>query len=154
MANGNVEGLVGGSRRNLMVPLPEFPDLESFNARLEEQCRARQSAILHGHRETIGERLEQDLAAMSPLPASPYQARHKATGRVSSQSLVRYRTNDYSVPSTYGLRDVTIRALFCTSGNNTRRFRSSCASRQDDQANNSKPKDLRHGLPPSIEDFR
>ena len=108
---GNVEGLVGWSRRNLMVPLPEFPDLDSFNVWLEEQCLTRQSAVLHGHRETIGERLKRDLAAMSPLPAMPYQACHKATGRVSSQSLVRYKSNDYSVPSTYGLREVTIRAF-------------------------------------------
>ena len=108
---GNVEGLVGWSRRNLMVPLPEFPDLDSFNDWLEEQCMTRQSAVLHGHRETIGERLKRDLAVMSPLPAMPYQACHKATGRVSSQSLVRYKSNDYSVPSTYGLREVTIRAF-------------------------------------------
>lgn len=111
MANGNVEGLVGWSRRNLMVPLPEFPDLDSFNDWLEEQCLARQSAVLPGHRETIGERLKRDLAVMSPLPATPYQACYKATGRVSSQSLVRYKSNDYSVPSTYGLREVTIRAF-------------------------------------------
>ena len=108
---GNVEGLVGWSRRNMMVPLPEFRDIESFNAWLEEQCRKRQSAILHGHRETIGARLQRDLGAMQPLPCAPYEACAKATGRVSSQSLVRYKTNDYSVPSTYGFRDVTIRAF-------------------------------------------
>ena len=34
---GNVEGLVGWSRRNLMVPMPEFPDIESFNVWLQEQ---------------------------------------------------------------------------------------------------------------------
>ena len=63
--------------------------------------------ILHGHTETIGERLKRDLAAMSPLPATPYEACAKATGRVSAQSLVRLKTNDYSVPSTYGFREVT-----------------------------------------------
>ena len=66
---------------------------------------------MHGHTETIGERLQRDLAAMRPLPSAPYEACVKATGRVSSQSLVRYKTNDYSVPSTYGFRDVTIRAF-------------------------------------------
>ena len=96
---GNVEGLVGWSRRNMMVPLPEFADIESFNAWLEEQCRKRQSAVLHGHKETIGQRLQRDLAAMRALPSAPYEACAKATGRVSSQSLVRYKTNDYSVPS-------------------------------------------------------
>ena len=108
---GNVEGLVGWSRRNMMVPLPEFADNDSFNAWLEEQCRKRQSAVLHGHKETIGERLQRDLAAMQPLPSAPYEACAKATGRVSSQSLVRYKTNDYWVPSTHGFRDVTIRAF-------------------------------------------
>ena len=108
---GNVEGLVGWLRRNMMVPLPEFPDIENFNAWLEEQCRKRQSAVLHGHTETIGQRLQRDLAVMSPLPSAAYEACAKATGRVNSQSLVRYKTNDYSVPSTYGFRDVTIRAF-------------------------------------------
>ena len=108
---GNVEGLVGWSRRNMMVPLPEFADIDSFNVWLEEQCRKRQSAVLHGHKETIGQRLQRDLAAMRSLPSAPYEACAKATGRVSSQSLVRYKTNDYSVPSTYGFRDVTIRAF-------------------------------------------
>ena len=64
-----------------------------------------------GHTETIGDRLQRDLAAMSPLPSAAYEACAKATGRVSSQSLVRYKTNDYSVPSTHGFRDVTIRAF-------------------------------------------
>ncbi len=67
---GSVEGLVGWSRRNMMVPLPEFPDIESFNTWLEEQCRKRQAAILHGHTETISKRLQRDLATMQPLPSA------------------------------------------------------------------------------------
>ena len=62
--------------------------LETFNVWLEEQCRKRQSAILHGHTETIGERLQRDLAAMRVLPAAPFEVCAKATGRVSSQSLL------------------------------------------------------------------
>src|SRR6056297_3545822 len=49
---GNVEGMVGYVRRNHMVPIPHFPDWESFNAYLEEQCRARQGDTLRGHAET------------------------------------------------------------------------------------------------------
>ena len=44
-----------------------------------------------------------------PLPAAPFDACDKQAGRVSSQSLVRYRTNDYSVPVAYGYRDVMAR---------------------------------------------
>ena len=109
MANGNVEGLVGFSRRNFMVPVPRFAAWDAFNAYLEERCRRRQPDVLRGQSETIGERLVRDLAAMADLPAAPFDACDQATGRASSQALVRYKTNDYSVPVAYGHRDVWIR---------------------------------------------
>ncbi len=107
---GSVEGLVGYSRRNFMVPIPTFPTWEAFNDWLEERCRRRQGDTLRGHGETIGARLRCDLEAMAPLPATPFEACDQASGRVSSLSLVRYKTNDYSVPVAYGYRDVWIRA--------------------------------------------
>jgi transposase len=106
---GAVEGLVGWARRSFMVPLPRFATWEDFNAWLEEQCRKRQADLLRGHNETIGARLVQDLQAMAALPAAPFDACDQATGRVSSQALVRYKTNDYSVPVAYGHRDVWVR---------------------------------------------
>ena len=42
-------------------------------------------------------------------PAAPFEACAQAPGQVSSQSLVRYETNDYSVPVAYGHRDVWVR---------------------------------------------
>ena len=50
-----------------------------------------------------------DLEKLLPLPAVPYDASDKHATRVSSLSLVRYRTNDYSVPVAYGHRDVLVR---------------------------------------------
>ena len=46
---------------------------------------------------------------MLPLPVIAYDASDKHATRVSSLSLVRYRTNDYSVPVAYGHRDVLVR---------------------------------------------
>ena len=109
MSNGNAEGLVGYARRNFMVPIPRFATWDAFNAYLEEQCRRRQADVLRGQSEPIGQRLARDLAAMSELPATPFDACEQTTGRVSSQALVRYKTNDYSVPVAYGHRDVWIR---------------------------------------------
>lgn len=106
---GNVEGLVGLSRRNFMVPIPQFATRDAFNAHLEEQCRSRQADVLRGRSETIGNRLARDLAAMSDMPAVPFDACDQATGRVSSQALVRDKTNDCSVPVACGHRDVWIR---------------------------------------------
>jgi hypothetical protein len=81
----------------------------TFNAWLEEQCRKRQNDRLRGESETIGERLQRDLAAMQSLPGSPFEACDQVSGQVSSRSLVRYRTNDYSVPARFGHQDVWIR---------------------------------------------
>ena len=53
--------------------------------------------------------MEHDLGALLALPAAPYDASDKHATRVSSQSLVRYRSNDYSVPVAYGHRDVLVR---------------------------------------------
>src|SRR5450759_3879736 len=47
-------------------------------------------------------------AFQMPLPA-PYDACEKVATTVSSLSLVRYRLNDYSVPTIYGHRDVLVR---------------------------------------------
>ena len=43
-------------------------------------------------------------------PVASMEANHTENGRVSSQSLVRYDTNDYSVPVAYGHQDVWVRA--------------------------------------------
>lgn len=106
---GKVEGLVGYARRNFMVPIPRVSSWEELNAHLEEQCRKRRERRLRGHSETIGERFERDRAAMLPLPATPYEACEKISARVSSLALVRYRSNDYSVPTPYGHRQVWVK---------------------------------------------
>src|SRR5216683_2549172 len=106
---GKVEGLVGYARRNFMVPIPHALDFAELNARLLECCRRRWGERLRGHDETIGERLVRDRGALLPLPPVPYDACEKIAARVSSLSLVRYRGNDYSVPTAYGHRQVLIR---------------------------------------------
>ncbi len=106
---GKVEGLVGYARRNFMVPIPRVSSWQELNAHLEQQCRKRRERRLRGHSETIGERFERDRAALLPLPAAPYEACEKISTRVSSLSLVRYRSNDYSAPTQYGHRQVWVK---------------------------------------------
>src|SRR5664280_865906 len=106
---GKVEGLVGYARRNFMVPIPRVSSWDELNTRLEAESQKRRLRRLRGHTESIGERFERDHAAMLPLPAAPYEACEKIAGRVSSLSLVRYRSNDYSVPTQYGHRQVWVK---------------------------------------------
>jgi hypothetical protein len=106
---GAVEGLVGYARRNFLVPIPRLGSWEELNQYLLEQCRKRRERQLWGHQDTIAERFERDRAALLPLPAMPYEACEKRTAKVSSLSLVRYRANDYSVPTEYGHREVLVK---------------------------------------------
>jgi hypothetical protein len=76
---------------------------------LEAQYRQRRERRLRGHAETIGERFERDRAVLLPLPAAPYEACEKQMSRVNSLSLVRYRANDYSVPTAYGHHEVLVK---------------------------------------------
>jgi transposase len=116
---GKVEGLVKFMRRNYLTPIPHAPSIDALNARLVERCLARQSERAGRHEQTILERLAADKAILRELPATPFEACHKVATRISSQALVRYRTNDYSVPTRYGYRDVLVKgfvdevAIFC-----------------------------------------
>ena len=103
---GKVEGLVGYVRRNHMTPLPVAASFEALNARFLDACTKRGQAILRGQTATIAERMQADVAVFMQLPSAPYDACHKVPTRVSSLSLVRYRNNDYSVPTRYGHQEV------------------------------------------------
>lgn len=127
---GKVEGLVGYARRNFLVPIPRFADWDELNAYLERKCGERRGRRLRRHSETIGERFERDRQALLPLPSAPYDACDKHTTRVTSLSLVRYRLNDYSVPTRYGHREVLLKAyvdevVICCGGEQIARHRRS-----------------------------
>ncbi|MDA1278297.1 MAG: IS21 family transposase [Verrucomicrobia bacterium] len=103
---GKVEGLVGYVRRNHMTPLPVAASYDGLNAKLLDACTKRGQAILRGQTATIAERMQGDKAVFMRLPPAPYDACHKVATSVSSLSLVRYRNNDYSVPTRYGHHEV------------------------------------------------
>ena len=127
---GKVEGLVKFMRLNYLTPIPHAPSLEALNARLVERCLGRQIERAGRHEQTIGERLAADRAAFRELPPAPLEACHKVAARVSSQALVRYRTNDYSVPTRYGYRDALVKGfvdevvIFCDGAEIARHARS------------------------------
>jgi len=106
---GAAEGLVGYARRNFLVPVPRASSWEELNVGLLEQCHKRRDQRVWGHEETIGERFARDRSALLPLSATPFEACEKRTAKVSSLSLVRYRANDYSVPTAYGHREVLVK---------------------------------------------
>ena len=107
---GNVEGLVKFAQRTVLTPIPQAATWEALNAQIRERCLARRNDVVRGSPGTIGERLAADVAAFRPLPVTPFDCCRMIPGRVSSQSVVRLQTNDYSVPVAYGHREVLVKA--------------------------------------------
>ena len=108
---GKVEGLVKFSRSNFMVPIPVAESFDALNAKLAERCLGRQDERAGRHAETIAERLAADVASLRPLSAAPFEPCEKRIARVSSTALVRYRGNDYSVPTAYGFQAVLVKGF-------------------------------------------
>jgi transposase len=108
---GKVEALVKYARANFLTPIPSAPDFATLNAKLEERCRARQLETSGRNSETIGEKLKADLAAFRDPPVGAFEACDTRIARVSSISLVRYRGNDYSVPTAFGHRGVVVKGF-------------------------------------------
>ena len=106
---GKVENLVGYSRRNFMVPLPQVEDLEELNAHLKACCVTRQQDILPKKKKSIGDRLHTDVQSFLALPEFPYEACRLQAAHVSSQALVHYQGNAYSVPVRYGYKRVFVK---------------------------------------------
>lgn len=108
---GKVEGLVKYARANFLTPIPQASSFDDLNAMLAQRCRDRQPERAGRHAETIGERLAADLEVLRDLPAAPLEPCEKRAARVSSTALVRYRCNDYSVPTAFGFQDVLVKGF-------------------------------------------
>jgi transposase len=105
---GHVETLIGYSRRNYLVPVPETDSLEGLNTALEELCRQDLGRKLRGKSATKGELLLEEQAWFLAIPAQEFEARRVTTAKANSLSLVRFECNDYSVPTAYAHHEVTV----------------------------------------------
>jgi len=105
---GQVECLVGFTRRNFLVPLPRVDDFETLNTELEQECRSDLDRRLRGKTTTKAQRLQEERSAMLDLPRQSYEARRVEQRRSDSLSLVRFDGNSYSVPIAYAHRPVTV----------------------------------------------
>ena len=110
---GIVEGSVKYARLNFMVPVPQVKDYDELNELLRNCCKSDLDRILRGKRSlTKKQLLAEDKVAAIALPDDKFDYRKSASTFASSQSLVRYDTNDYSVPVSWAHHQVTIKASF------------------------------------------
>lgn len=107
---GQVEGGVGYSRRNFLVPIPEAASFEELNQWLLERCRKEDARTVARQSQTIGEAWEQEREHLLPLPPSPYECCQMTMVRLNPYSQGTFETNRYSVPVNRARREVTLKA--------------------------------------------
>jgi len=107
---GVVEGTVKYSRQNFMVPVPDVADWAELNAHLRGCCESDLGRRLRGKTLRKRELLAEDRLAGLPLPADAFDARKVVSTTANSEALVRFDTNDYSVPVACGHHPVVVKA--------------------------------------------
>ncbi|MGK5091735.1 IS21 family transposase [Deltaproteobacteria bacterium TL4] len=107
---GGVEGFVGYSRRNFLVPYPEVKDFDELNQHLIKQCQSHCQKMLprDGGERCIAELYEEEKASLISIPPVPYGWMRDIKTKVNTYQVVRVDNNYYSVPKTYGGCELTV----------------------------------------------
>jgi len=111
---GVVENIVRYARSNFMVPVPQVNSFDHLNEQLWESCFNEQHRKVRGKDKTKLELWLEDGQAFLDTPAIPFDPCRKSSVIASSLSLLRYKTNDYSVPTRYGHHELTVKAYVDT----------------------------------------
>lgn len=107
---GHVENLIGYTRRNFLVPVPQVAIFAALNATLQEQCSKELSRSVRGKESTKAKLLDEERIQLQPLPQEEFDVAWTEGVRANSLSLVRFDRNDYSVPTACAHRSLTVSA--------------------------------------------
>ena len=106
---GKVENKVGYTRRNFLTPVPVAKTLAELNAYLLQCCEKHRDKM----RLKMGEdAFTEEKAAFLSLPQDKFSAVHITCRKATKMSLVRYGSNDYSVPTEHAFKEVTVKAYY------------------------------------------
>ncbi len=109
---GQVENQVGVVRHRFFVKRRRFADLEELNEWLEGECRSHAATSRHPELKdrAIDQVFAEEKGHLLALPVSPFDGYQESIGRVSSQLLVSFDRNRYSVNAMAVGKTVAVRA--------------------------------------------
>jgi transposase len=107
---GVVEGSVRYARQHFFVPVPQIEDFAELNAYLRACCESDMTRRLRGKTLSKQQLLAEDRVAGQGIPADGFDPRRLVSTTATSESLVRFDTNDYSVPVEHAHKPVVLRA--------------------------------------------
>ncbi len=107
---GGVESDVGYVRRNFLVPMPEVAGFEALNQLLLKACQEDDLRRVERSEQTIGERWQDELSHLQPLPEHPFACCTSREVTLNGYGQVSLDTNRYSVPADKARKEMTLRA--------------------------------------------
>jgi transposase len=115
-ARGNekpdAEGTVKAVQRRFATPVPRVANLDELNIFFRKCCEAERTRVVHSlfGPFTIQDRLAEDLAAATPLPAHRFDpCVIRPAMAVDKYQTVAFEGNRYSVPRAFAFRMVTVK---------------------------------------------
>lgn len=84
-----------------MVPVPRVDSLLELNTLLLERCEKYEKHRIQGRPDIVGAMFNKEKESLRPLPKYTFETARCTSVRVNAFSMVRFRTNSYSVPVAY-----------------------------------------------------
>ncbi|HZR44227.1 MAG TPA: IS21 family transposase, partial [Ktedonobacteraceae bacterium] len=107
---GGVEGSVGFSRRNYLVPMPRMASFQELNQQLLEHCLRDDVRVVDRQAVSIGEAFKREQPCLRPLPKRSFDCCVTRMVHLNGYSQVTYETNRYSVPVEEARRELILKA--------------------------------------------
>ena len=107
---GHVEVKVGYHRRNFLVPIPEFEDLQAFNRELLRMCDADMQRKHYKKNNLICALFAEDKAAMDNLPEVAFEVYRLEPVKVDKYGKVRFDNKFYSSSPEYANHELWLKA--------------------------------------------
>lgn len=109
---GGIEGSIGYSRRNWLVPVPSFSDMDELNRFARRKCDEENNRVVAGTSCTIGEAFDCERGHLLGLPGKPFGASIIQAGCVDGYSTISFARNHYSVPVSVADKRLLVRAYW------------------------------------------
>lgn len=106
---GLVEGLVGWTRRNILVPIPKVESLKELDTQLFERCNKYLAHVVRGKPASVGTLLKLEKEALMKLPNYVFDTSRSINTCVDSYCTVRFDSNNYSVPVCHCGHEVAVK---------------------------------------------
>jgi len=107
---GLVENLVGYSRRNFLVPVPRIKSIDELNQKLIKSClKYRQNHKIATRTHSVALMYQEELQMLNPIPRYLFDTSKSKIAKVDDFSTIRYDKNNYSVPTRYLRKNITVK---------------------------------------------